>query len=95
MRCGGCQTVSYCNADCQRAHWKVHKTTCKASAAAYAAKNLTDALAGDREAQFNLGLAYALGMRVAKNYPEAVRWYRRAANAGHVKAQVNLATCYR
>jgi hypothetical protein len=94
MRCGGCQTISYCNADCQRAHWKVHKKTCKSRAAAVAAKDLTAALAGDTEAQFNLGLSYEYGRGVVKDMKEAARWYRKAADAGQLDAQCNLADCY-
>jgi TPR repeat protein len=29
LRCGGCQSVAYCNAECQRTHWKQHKKQCK------------------------------------------------------------------
>eukprot|EP00741_Cyanophora_paradoxa_P011721 tig00020563_g11325.t1 len=32
-KCGRCHSVSYCNADCQRAHWKQHKKACKAAPA--------------------------------------------------------------
>ena len=32
MRCGRCQRIYYCNAACQRAHWKTHKARCFASA---------------------------------------------------------------
>ncbi len=95
MRCGGCQTVSYCNAEYQRTHWKVHKKTCTASAAASAAQDLTAALAGDHVAQYNIGLSYASGMGVSQDLSEAVRWYRKAADAGNVNAQFNLAKCYR
>lgn len=31
MKCGRCKAVCYCNATCQRAHWKAHKTVCHAS----------------------------------------------------------------
>lgn len=27
--CSACSSVSYCNVDCQRAHWKTHKVQCK------------------------------------------------------------------
>jgi hypothetical protein len=27
--CGGCQTARYCSKQCQRNHWKEHKTTCR------------------------------------------------------------------
>lgn len=30
-RCGGCKKVFYCSAECQKAHWVTHKTTCKAN----------------------------------------------------------------
>jgi hypothetical protein len=30
QRCGGCQRVSYCGVECQRAHWSRHKQECKA-----------------------------------------------------------------
>ncbi|KAJ7781774.1 hypothetical protein DFH07DRAFT_791465 [Mycena maculata] len=29
LKCGGCKTATYCNKDCQRAHWSVHKQFCK------------------------------------------------------------------
>jgi TPR repeat protein len=95
MRCGGCQTVSYCNADCQRAHWKVHKKTCKDTATFKVALYLKNALAGVSAAQFNLGLAYASGVGVTQNFSKAVHWYRKAADAGYVDAQFNLALLYR
>src|SRR5258705_8024788 len=38
-------------------------------------------------AQFNLGLMYDLGQGVAQNYPEAVKWYRLAADQGRDDAQ--------
>jgi hypothetical protein len=29
LRCGACQSVAYCNVNCQRAAWKQHKIDCK------------------------------------------------------------------
>ena len=31
--CTSCKLVKYCNATCQRAHWKAHKKGCKKRAA--------------------------------------------------------------
>jgi len=31
---------------------------------------------------------------VAKDYVEAVKWYRKAAEQGHTEAQLNLGYCY-
>lgn len=33
LACGACRDSWYCNAECQKAHWKVHRTHCKAPAA--------------------------------------------------------------
>lgn len=49
---------------------------------------------GDAEAQFNLGFCYDDGRGVAKDYVEAVTWYRKAAESGHTEAQLNLGCCY-
>ena len=50
--------------------------------------------AGDAEAQFQLGRAYAHGEGVAKDLAEAVKWYRKAAEQNHPRAQHSLAFCY-
>ena len=49
---------------------------------------------GDAEAQFNLGFCYDDGRGVAKDYVEAVKWYRQAAEQGHAEAQYNLGCGY-
>ncbi|MGB7631437.1 MAG: tetratricopeptide repeat protein [Candidatus Deferrimicrobium sp.] len=38
------------------------------------------------EAQFNLGLMYEMGQGVPRDYAEALKWYRRAAEQGNAKA---------
>jgi TPR repeat protein len=47
------------------------------------------AVAGDADAQFNLGQAYKLGRGVPMNLAEAETWYARAAQQGHRQAEDN------
>lgn len=48
------------------------------------------ALAGDPDAQFNLGQAYKLGRGVPADMAQAETWYTRAAKQGHLQAEDNL-----
>src|SRR5205085_10883246 len=53
-----------------------------------AARQLTKlARAGNAEAQHSLGFLYAQGKGVLGNLGDAIVWYRRAAEQGHVEAQ--------
>jgi TPR repeat protein/capsular polysaccharide biosynthesis protein len=52
------------------------------------------ARAGNPEAQYRLGLAYARGEGVIRHPPDAVRWYGRAAEQGHLEAQFQLSLIY-
>ena len=45
-------------------------------------------------AQNNLGVMYALGKGVTRNFTEAEKWYRLAAAQGNVKAQLSLGLIY-
>ena len=45
---------------------------------------------GDTESQFSLARRYADGVGIPKNVPEAVNWYRKAAERGHELAQISL-----
>lgn len=47
------------------------------------------AIAGDPDAQFNLGQAYKLGRGVPIDPPQALEWFRKAAEKGHLQAQDN------
>jgi len=47
------------------------------------------AVAGDADAQFNMGQAYKLGRGVPMNLTEAEQWYARAAQQGHRQAEEN------
>ncbi len=49
---------------------------------------------GDAEAQFGLGLKYANSPGAAQDYPEAARWYLKAADQRHPLAQFNLGMMY-
>ena len=48
----------------------------------------------DAKAQFDLGKRYEYGNGVAKNYVEAVKWYRTSAEQGYANAQQKLGECY-
>lgn len=48
----------------------------------------------DAESQFRLGLQYREGMEVAQSDTEAAKYFRRAAELGHVGAQYILGRCY-
>lgn len=52
------------------------------------------ARAGDPEAQYRLGLLYSSGEGVIRHPPDAVLWYRRAAEQGHLEAQFQLSLAY-
>jgi TPR repeat protein len=49
---------------------------------------------GDVSSQNQLGNCYANGQGVKKNFVEAAKWYRRAADLGHARAQFNLGNLY-
>ena len=48
-----------------------------------------------RRKYFKLGAYYAWGMWEPKDYSEAVKWYRKAADQGNADAQNNLGVCYK
>ena len=50
----------------------------------------TRAANGDAEAQFNLGVFYENGYGVTKDYTEAVKWWRKAAEQGDAEAKIKL-----
>ncbi|MDC5928278.1 tetratricopeptide repeat protein, partial [Proteus mirabilis] len=49
---------------------------------------------GDSEAQVNLGVMYALGQGVEKDYAKAKIWYEKSASQGNSLAQHNLGVLY-
>ena len=54
----------------------------------------TKAVHGDAKAQCLLGSCYVQGEVVARNYPEAVKWFRLAAEQNYPPAQLFLGNCY-
>ena len=50
---------------------------------------------GDAEAQYQLGIMYAVGSGVPEDFVESVRWARLAAEQGHGGAQTSLGVRYR
>jgi len=52
------------------------------------------AQAGNREAQYRLGVMYVEGRGVGANDAEAALWFERAAEQGEPMAQYNLAASY-
>jgi len=46
------------------------------------------------EAQYNLGILYAMGRGVPQDYAEAAECYRKAADQGHPFARTNLGMLY-
>jgi hypothetical protein len=49
---------------------------------------------GDRDAQYNLGIAYIKGAGVPQNYLDAYKWMRKSADHGYVNAQYVLGQLY-
>ncbi|MEW6334335.1 MAG: tetratricopeptide repeat protein [Thermodesulfobacteriota bacterium] len=45
---------------------------------------------GDAAAQFNVGLMYYLGQGVARDFPAALGWFKKAARQGNPYAQYNV-----
>ena len=52
------------------------------------------ALAGNSDAQHNLGVMYDNGQGVTQDYAAAMSWYRKAAEQGDAYAQTNLGVMY-
>ena len=45
---------------------------------------------GDAAAEFTLGVLYEKGQGVRQDNAEAVKWYRKAAEQGHLEAKKSL-----
>jgi len=62
--------------------------------AVYWSKKLAEKGTFAAVSQFNLGLLYSGGKGIDKDYEEAAKWYRMAADKGLPEAQFNLAVLY-
>ncbi len=50
---------------------------------------------GDAQSQYEFGVAFDFGkLGVGKDYAEAVKWFRKAAEQNNAAAQDNLGQCY-
>ena len=49
---------------------------------------------GDAQAQYNLALLYDHGVGTPQDYKQAVYWYTKAAEQGHVNSQYSLGQMY-
>jgi TPR repeat protein len=54
-------------------------------------KDYERAMAGSRQAQFEMGERFFQGLGVARDYEEAAIWFKLSANQGHSRAQYFLA----
>lgn len=57
-------------------------------------KMYTDALRGDEQAQFEVGVMFERGIGVDLNQTLAAKWYEKAAIQGHKDAQFNIGIMY-
>ncbi|MGK0289022.1 MAG: TPR repeat protein [bacterium] len=49
---------------------------------------------GNRNSYYQKGYNYEFGFRTTQNYQKAIRWYKKAAELGHNKAQYSLGVIY-
>lgn len=55
---------------------------------------LSAANAGDKEAQYQLGLYYSEGKLTPVDYPKAISWFKKASMQADLEAQVKLGYLY-
>ena len=60
----------------------------------YSAGLVKKAEVEDAVDQYNLGQCHEKGLGVIRDNKEAVKWYTKSAEQGHVKAAFNLSQCY-
>lgn len=57
-------------------------------------KMYTDALRGEKKAQFEVGVMFERGIGVDLNQTQAAKWYEKSAIQGHKDAQYNIGIMY-
>lgn len=57
-------------------------------------KLYTDALRGDKNSQFQVGVMFERGAGVEVNQTQAAKWYEKAGLQGHIDAQYNVGIMY-
>jgi TPR repeat protein len=60
----------------------------------FAFTGLQDVRADEAEEAYKTGLKYYNGNGVTKDYTEAMRWFRKAADQGNARAQYNIGVLY-
>ena len=57
-------------------------------------QTMEQAIAGNAAAQYNIGVMYASGLGVERDYVQAIEWLGKAALQGDSEAQTNLGAMY-
>lgn len=56
---------------------------------------MNDAVAGNAEGQYFVGLCFMTGNGTSTNYAKGIYWLRKAASHNHPKAKYNIGVAYR
>lgn len=78
MLLGYIQIVSADESNMQKSFWETY----------------TEALRGDKEAQFQVGVIFERGIGTEENQSLAAQWFEKSAEQGYVDAQYNIAIMY-
>lgn len=89
--CGRCFKVSYCNAECQKSHWKSHKNVCKVqeadlSLAAQKAQNVAASHLDESDRKENFFLS-CVALRQALQGKQA-KWAEKHSVRGHLQNHI-------
>ena len=56
---------------------------------------MNDAIAGNAEGQYFVGLCFMTGNGISTDYAKGIDWLRKAASQNHPKAKYNIGVAYR